>query len=259
MKQITNVWLFVLLLTVLLSLPAGLTADTTIEFEGQYWTPGFDTFGINTGNGEGDGVDFNEDLGFGEKPYSEIRLLFTARPRKTFRLYATQLNRTGDSTLSDFVVFDERLFGPGTRVESEFDMDYLRMGYQWIVTPRRMDRFHIGLLFDVRIMTMNAYLSAPDLRSPMDGHEKLAVFLPTLGLNMKLTLHERVHTFVEIAGMKTDRFGSILDSEAGIRFTPVQHVNLVAGYRMMDVHVIDVPNHVEMKMSGPYMTLGFQF
>lgn len=248
----------VLTILLLIVLPV-FGGQTTLDFEGQYWVPSFSGSG-NMAQGEiGAGFDFGSDLGIQKEPYSEIRLIMTSREKKAFRVYATRLSNSGEEILTRVLGFSDQLYYPGMQVVSDLEMQYVRLGWHYHFTREDTEFFVPGLLVDVKYVSMDTTIHSPDLRSVPPEPEQISVLLPTVGASLKLNVHERIETFVEISGMKASSYSTILDGEAGVRFTPVRHVGIIAGYRHLNIEAEEEPSFLDLMISGPYLTLSFQF
>ena len=83
--------------------------------------------------------------------------------------------------------------------------------------------------------------------------------IPTLGLGVHANLLPQFNAYANISGLYAGHYGHFYDLEAGIRFKPVPHFAITAGYRKIEAKVHHKDDFGKFKMHGPFAGLRFDF
>jgi hypothetical protein len=237
-----------------LLLAPGLAAADVLELEGRYWfTDIKGSAKIENNNLEGTRIDLEDDLGVDPENMPEVRLSL-GLGNSRIRFAYTHATFEGDETLARDVTFAGRTFTAGTRVESEFDMHYGRIG--WIWTPSIVPGvFRVGPMFEFK-----GFLADVSLDSGATSKSaKLPFVLPTVGVATDFSFGDYIQVFAEVSGLPAGEYGYLVDGEAGVRVSPIPLVSIVAGYRVFDVRVGEDDDSGRLRLSGPFAGLAIKF
>ena len=61
--------------------------------------------------------------------------------------------------------------------------------------------------------------------------------VPTLGIDLYVTVRPKVKIYTQFSGMPVGGFGRIYDAETGLRYSPSKHFTITAGYRHLSTKV----------------------
>lgn len=80
--------------------------------------------------------------------------------------------------------------------------------------------------------------------------------VPTLGLDLYITVRPKVKIYTQFSGMPVGGFGRIYDAETGVRYSPSKHFTITAGYRHLSAKV---KNSGSFKNSGIFVGVRSDF
>lgn len=237
----------------------GLAFAQLIELEGRYWfTDLTSSIKAESRSIPGTDIDFDEDLGLDADDSPEARLTFFTGPFSRIRLAYTRLNFEGDKTLSRTVTFEGETFTANTRVASELELHYGRLGwlFQPVVLPGIL-RF--GGLLELKGFFIDASLRTRDVSPEVRESVRFPLVLPTIGLALDVTALPKLHLFAEASGLPAGDYGHIVDAEVGVRFIPIRFFSLSAGYRIFDIRAGDDDNFAKLRIFGPFVGASVRF
>lgn len=247
---------FLAVCLLLLGAPA---AAQVIELEGRYWFADLDgSARVTSDSVPGTRFDLKDDLGVDDENLPEVRLIFWTGPNSRIRLGYLYGKFEGDTTLDRTIQFDGTTFPASTRVQSEFELHYGRLGWAYMF-PVVPGIFKVGPLLELKGVFLDAELKTEAAGTAVRESAKLPIAFPTIGAMVNLIPHRMLEIFGEASGIPFGDLGYVLDAEAGLRFVPVGWLTLAAGYRLLDVRVGDDDDFGKLKLSGPFVSVSVRF
>jgi hypothetical protein len=222
------------------------------EAEARYWFTDLESKASVTSSGvTGTDIDLKDDLGIGDENLLEARLAWNTGPNSKIKFAYTQVGYSGSKNVDKTITFEGKTYTVGTNVESDLDIQYLRLGWAWQFINLAEGKVKLGTLLDVKALMLEASLDAPSL-----GFSESADFagaLPTVGLVLDLNPIEKVNLFAEVSGLTAGDYGYFIDTEFGIKLTPMKNFSFSAGYRIFDMKFENDPDYAELTISGPFI------
>ena len=83
--------------------------------------------------------------------------------------------------------------------------------------------------------------------------------VPTLGINLYVTVHPKVKFYTQFSGMPVGGLGRIYDAETGLRYSPNKHFTITAGYRHLSTKFHSRNNFGGFKNSGVFIGVRSDF
>ena len=233
------------------------TVAQIVDVEGRYWFTELDaSTRVESGSIPGTRLDFGQDLDLDDANIPEIRLTFATGLNSKLRLAYLQGNFDGETTLGQSIQFSGTTFGASTRVDTDLDLYYGRIGWTWQF-PVVPGKFRIGPLVEVKGLVIDA-----TIRSRTTGFRESALLpmaFPTVGAMLSVTPISALDIFAEVSGMTFGSYGHIVDAEAGVRFIPIRFLTLSAGYRVFDVRVEHDDDFAKLRLTGPFIGASVRF
>jgi hypothetical protein len=249
----------VVLLTVLaVLLVPGVAFAQIVELEGRYWfTDVKASVKAKSGSVSGTDIDLEGDLGLESGDAPEARLTFFTGPSSRIRLAYTHLDFDGDKTLKQTVTFQGQTFTSSSRVLTDLEIHYGRVGWLWqpLTIPGILK---FGGLLEAKAFVIDASLQTFGSVPEVGESAAFPIALPTLGLALDVTPYPTLHLFAEASGLYAGDYGHIVDAEAGLRFVPIRLFSLSAGYRIFDVRV-GGDDFAKLTTFGPFVGASLRF
>ncbi len=236
--------------------PAG---TASLEFEGRYWAPELSgELEVQT-RGVGTRVDLRADLGIQDNEFPEGRL--TLRPTRKLKLRAAfmPLSYAGDAEVARTIRFAGETFRLDTRVVSDLDLDYGRVGLAWQFIGFGRGAFRLGPLIEAKVLRGEVALSAPDLPLTVSVSEEFEVAFASAGLALDIEPSSRLHLFAEATGSVGIDEGDLRDAEAGIRYRPFPRLWVLAGYRVFELEAEEGDDFLDIEIEGVFFGLELRF
>lgn len=237
----------------------GVAFGQVVELEGRYWFTDLQA-SVKAKSASVPGTDINvhDDLGLKAADAPEGRLTFFAGSFSRIRLVYTHLNFEGDKPLSRTVTFEGSTFTANSRVVTEMEIHYGRVGWLWqpLTIPGVLK---FGGLLEAKGFFVDASLRSRGVTPEVKQSVLFPLVLPTLGLALDLTPHRMLHVFAEASGLPAGDLGHIVDAEAGLRFVPIHFFSLSAGYRIFDVRVGKSDDFAKLRLTGPFVGASLRF
>ncbi|HZX36223.1 MAG TPA: hypothetical protein VFF54_07005 [Thermodesulfobacteriota bacterium] len=229
-------------------------AQAVVEIDARYWFTNLSSDVKVTESGlPGTGIDLADDLGVDDSkgfPEGRVRLGFGDHH---VRYSYMPMSWDGDEIITQSVNFDGKTYLAGTRVKSDFDVAYHRLGYEYDIVNTLGNKF--GVIAEVKYFDIDA-----SLKSPVNNESKsLAVPLPAIGVSVQAGLPAFLSVGAEITGMTAGNAGNLVDAEAFLNLTPAPLVTISAGYRYLALHAEHDDDEVDFKVSGPFATVRVGF
>jgi hypothetical protein len=233
------------------------TLAQIVDIEGRYWFTDLDaSTRVESGSIPGTRIDVGQDLDVHDANLPEVRLTFSTGLSSKLRLAYLQGNFDGQTTLGRSIQFSGRTFGANTRVDTDLDLYYGRIGWTWQF-PVVPGVFRLGPLVELKGLVIDT-----TVRSPGTGLRESALLpmaFPTVGAMLSVTPIAALDIFAEVSGMTFGSLGHVVDAEAGVRFIPIRFFALSAGYRVFDVRIEHDDDFAKLKLTGPFVGASFRF
>jgi hypothetical protein len=235
-------------------------APTRLELEGRLWRP---VLAAQARAAVADepttDLDLKQDLGMRDHWISEARLTWRIGRKHRLRLAYTPIVYRGDRIVQTTVHFRGRTYEFGTRVASEFRLQYLRLGWTWLWLDFGNGAVRLGPLVDFKGFRAEGSLTTPDLPIAVSATRVWWAGAPTLGVALDVRPSGWIGVFAEISGLPVGSLGTFWDGEVGVQFTLIRYLRVTGGYRYLHGRVTSGPDFVEATMAGPFLSavLGF--
>jgi hypothetical protein len=237
----------------------GVAFGQIVELEGRYWFTDLSaSIKAERGSLPATDIDMGDDLGLKSANAPEGRLTFLTGPNSRIRLAYTRLDFEGEKTVGRTITFDGNTFAANSRMASDLEIQYGRLG--WIWEPLGIPKIlKFGGILEAKGFLIDASLRTRGATPETKESATLPLVLPTLGLALDLTIYPKVHLFAEASGLPAGDLGHIVDAEAGLRFSPLPIVTLSAGYRLFDMRVEDGGDRAKLRLYGPFVGASLRF
>jgi hypothetical protein len=232
-------------------------ADPLVEFEGRYWFTNFASKLRVSDGGLGTEINLKSDLGMKSENFPEGRFTWFNGKNSRIRIAYTQESFDGDKVLSRTIEFGGKTYEANTRVLSNLDIKYGRVGWIWQFI-NITDTVKLGTEVDVKLFDIKSKLTAPDV----DISESKNFFfgLPTLGLVLDVNPPILpIDVFAEATGMYAGKYGYCYDTEAGVKFVPIKFVSIEGGYRIFYIKVENDEDFGKLQLTGPFVGATIRF
>lgn len=234
--------------------------DTKVEFEGRYWITDLTAKAkLTEADITGTDIDFKADLGIEDKNFPDARFTWYTGPQSKLRLTYTQIDYSGDKNVERTIEFGGETYTVGTRVITDLDVNYLRLGWVWQFINVAEGKVKFGTLLEVKGFWLDTSLEAPGLIPPVKESGKFAAGLPTIGVALDINPQKMVNIFAEISGLPAGKYGYFFDGEAGMKIIPIKNLSIIGGYRIFDIKAKDEPDHARLRISGPFIGATLRF
>ena len=242
----------------LVALP-GVTAAQRVELDGRYWAPDVSAEAkIEGGSLSGTTFDFKKDLRIDDEPLADLRLSVFTGPNSKLRLAYTHAGYDGDTTLGRTIQFNGAVYPATTRVVSELDVHYARLGWIWQI-PVIPGKLKLGPILEAKGFVVEATLEAPATTPRLRETETLAIVIPSVGLVLDVSPRPAVDLFAEVSGLTVGDPGHVVDAEAGVRITLMKFLTVTGGYRFFEVRGEEDASFARLRLSGPFVGATLRF
>lgn len=221
-----------------------------LEFEGRYWMPRLDGKVDVSRSGLSDKIDVKSDLDLSDENFPEGRLALTTGPRSRIRFAYTQASYSGDNMLQRTIEFSGKTYTAGTRVVTDLDVRYFRLGWIWEFIDVLEGFFRAGTILEAKGINAKVSLDAPSLNIN-ESHDFWGG-LPTVGFAFGVG-PEKINVFGEFSGLGAGGLGYFFDAEAGVRVNIINNFSLIAGYRMILLNAEKKPDFARLQLNGPFL------
>ncbi len=235
---------------VILASYAAVAYGAIIEAEGRYWSTDLAAKAKVIESSIGTDLDFKSDLDINDENFPEARIILHTGENSTFRLAYTQVNYSGDNTITRTVEFKGKSYTAGTLVNSNLDIQYARFGWIWQFV-NLFGKLKAGPIVELKGISADISLEAPNLSPKIT--ESFFGGLPTPGIAVDVNPVKAINLFAEISGLPAGDLGYFFDAEAGVKITAITNFSLTAGYRIIDIKAESDPDFVKIKITGPFV------
>ena len=214
---------------------------------------------LNRSSGaDGTELRFENDLGF-----SDNKALFTflaaARLGERWKIEAeyVPLSRSSSQAVNRTIIWGDRTYTLGTRVNSEFDSDIYRLsvGYSFV----KDNKAEAGVVLGVHVTDFKVSLNAPNIGAQKG--DTLAP-LPTIGLYGSHAFTSRWLMFgrVDYSSLNYNEYdGSLVHVNVGVDYRIARNVGIDLGYRHVHYDLASSKSSfngsVNYKFNGPTISL----
>jgi len=239
--------------------PAVADAQHRFALEGWYWQGDLSASARVSDGTLGTVLDFKDDLAVADEDIPEGRLVVTLGPHSRLRFGHLSVGYSGDAIVARTLEFAGETYTVGTRVLTNLDKRYTRLGWIWQFARSADGVLRFGTVLEAKALSIDADLAAPDLAEPINESESFDGVLPTVGIALDIVPHRAVEVFVEGSGLDAGSRGSMVDAEAGIRIFPIPGLGLLASYRVLDLRLEDDPDYAKLRIKGPFLGVSLRF
>jgi hypothetical protein len=252
---------FFLVVALLAVIPcvASAQSDITVEFEGRYWITNSKGKATVADNDIGTDINFKSDLGIKDENYPEGRFTWYTGPNSKIRLAYTQVGYNGDEIVERTIEFGGKTYTVGTRVITDVDVKYLRIGWAWQFINIGKGMVKLGTLLEGKGVWIKASLEAPNLVPSVKESEKLLFGLPTIGIALDINPYKMINIFGEVSGLPAGNYGYMYDGEAGIKFIPIKYFSILGGYRICEIKAKSDTDYAKLTVYGPFVGATLRF
>lgn len=221
-----------------------------IELSGTLWNPSLvglissEQFGI-----VGDSIDFENDLGFTQTRFKDLRLVLRPGRKTKFRVQYTPVQYTASTSLNRDIVFNGINFPVSVPLNSTFSWKVLRVGFEY--DALYTDRGYVGVLIEGRYTQLDAELSSV----LSDEFTRLRVPLPAIGLVGRFYPVPELAINFEVSGFQVpdidpDYKGQYYDWDIHGTFNFTDYVGFQVGWRRMTTFLEIERDTGDLKFQG---------
>ncbi len=234
----------------------GSKAFALVKAEGRYWFTSLNSsVKVTEANIIGTNIDLVDDLGVGDSEnFWEGRITLELGSHK-LRYSYMPMKWDGSKTISKDIVFKGKTYTASTVVDSELDIKYHRLTYEYDIIDTLDNR--LGILLEVKYFDIDASLK--DSTLVLDESESIKVPLPSVGLTANIGLPLLLNVGGEVTGVSLGNYGYIVDAEAAVNFKPLPFITVSGGYRYLKLHVEVNDDEGDFELNGPYALLRASF
>ena len=257
-SKMAKTFLCVLVIIVFIPCIAFAQTDVKVEFEGRFWFTDLEGSIRVTEDGQGTDVDLKKDLDIKDEGYPEVRFTWYTGKNSKIRLAYTQVDYDGEANLQRTILFNGTTYNVGTRVLTDLDIKYGRIGWVWqFINIRDIVKF--GTLLEAKVFRFKGSLDAPDLVPAIKQTESFTFGLPTIGVALDINPHKMLNIFAEGSGLPAGNYGYIYDVEAGIKLIPVKTLSIIGGYRLLEFKAEEDEDFAKARLHGPFVGVTVRF
>ena len=229
-------------------------AGSLIEVEGRYWITDLEGKAKVTTTAAGTDINLKDDLGVKDEDFPEVRATLSLLGSSKLRLAYTQVGYSGDQNISRTVVFDGQTYSLGVNVDTDIDLQYIRLGWIWEFL-NISDKLKISSLIEAKGFVIDASLKTPVISES----ENFTGGVPAVGVLVEFQPFKKIGVFAEVSGIDVGSYGYLYDAEIGIKINPIDNFSINAGYRMFDLNFEDDSDYAKLKITGPFFSGEFRF
>ncbi len=224
-----------------------------VEFEVRLWSPDLGGRVQVGGLAAGTVIDLVSDLGFADDEMLEGRMIWRPSRRTSVRLSYASFEFAGDARLDRPVSFGGTTFQLDAQVASRLELEYGGLGLAWQFVSTPDGRLRLGPMVEARGLRGEAGISSHILGDlPLRAREEFELAFAAAGAVLDYEPSDRLHVYaVWTAAVGADD-GDLTDSEAGLRFYPIDTLALTIGYRRIEIDFADGNDVFNLDLDGPF-------
>jgi hypothetical protein len=202
-------------------------------------------------------IDVKSDLGYTDEAIRQFRLVLRPGKKHKFRIEYVPVKFEGDTILNRSIVFNGILFNGGLPIQSQFEWDTWRLGYEYDFVYT--DRVFAGFIVEVRQTTAQLQLD-----SPIDSEFTEAKGpIPGIGGIVRVYPAKKFSITGEITGLNVPEIdeyeGQFIDVDIYGTFNFSHNFGVQAGYRALDASYIAKLDTGDLTLKGFYFTAVARF
>lgn len=250
------IFLFVFILFII-PINVSYGSDYTVDIEGRWFSPDLKgKLKVSEAGFEGTEIDLEKDLGMDNEDFGEFRATLRFLKRHWIRFAYLPVKFDGDKFIQRDIVFNGKTYSAGTRVKSQLDTRYYRIGYGIDIISR--NTLKAGMMIDGKVLDISeASLEAPD--AGLKEEESVIGGIPTPGIFLAISPVKMISIYGEVSGAPLGRFGYAFDGEAGVGVSPVKFLSINGGYRIIKINIKTDDDRGKLDLFGPYAGLSIRF
>jgi hypothetical protein len=258
-STVAKTFLWVLVILVFTPCVAFAQKDVRLEFEGRYWFTDLEGRVKVTDADIGTDINLKRDLDIEDEGYPEVRLTWYTGKKSKIRLAYTQVDYDGDANIQRTILFDGTTYNVGTRVVTDLDIKYVRIGWAWQFINIDNGFLKLGTLIEGKGFWGKTTLEAPDLVPALREKEKFVFALPTIGAALDINPHKMLNIFAEGSGLTAGRYGYMYDAEVGMKLIPIRILSIIGGYRLLGFKAEHHDDFAKARVHGPFVGVTVRF
>lgn len=231
-------------------------AHAVLDADVRYWFSNLDS-NIQASSGAiiGTEVDFVDDLGLDDaQGFAEGRITLELGPHK-LRYGYLPMSWDGTKTLATNITFAGQTFTAATTTQSEIDVAYHRLGYQFDIFDLLNNS--VGLIVEIKYFDTKA--TVQDSTGVINVAESFDAPIPAVGVAAQAGLPFLFSVSGELTGFTLGSNAYVVDLEAMVNLTPAPFVKLSGGYRYFQLHLQQSDDKADITLSGPFINLRADF
>ena len=231
-----------------------------VELMSGLWKPTFDVVASSSAPGiEGTGIDLETDLGIEKTRFREFRVLVRPGRKHKFRIQYLPARYKAETILGRELVFNGTRFEANLPVQSTFDWQMWRLGYQYDFVYR--SRGFIGFIAEMRYTEVDMSLESPLALEQV--HTRAPI--PALGSIGRAYVTENTAITFEMTGFKIP---GGLDEGRQVRHIDwdlygtanfSHNFGFQIGYRSIDASYVIDNESGDLKLTGLYFAAVTRF
>jgi hypothetical protein len=242
----------------LIAAPAAFASG--VEFEARLWSPDLSGMAEVGDEPSATAIDLVSDLGFSGDELPEGRLLWRPSRRTSVRLSYSSFDFSGDAQLQRTVTFAGTTFDLDARVASVLELEYGGLGIAWQFLSTPDGRVRVGPVVEARGLRGEAGISTDILGLlPLSATEEFEVAFATAGLVLDVEPTRKLHVYAEWKTTVETDDGDLTDSEAGLRYYPLDLLAVAVGYRRIEIDARDADERFDLELDGPFFGAVLRF
>jgi hypothetical protein len=224
--------------------------DYHVELSGTLWNP--TVFGVISSEQFGiigSQIDFENDLGFQQTRFKDLRIVLRPSEKHRFRMQYTPVTYSASTTFTRNIVFNGIEFPVSLPIESAFEWKVFRMGYEYDFLYE--DWGFVGVLLEGRYTQFSAELDS----AIATEYTRLTVPLPAFGAVGRFYVVPEVAINFELTGFKFPDVDPEYqanyfdwDIHGTVNFT--NNIGFQAGWRRMSTFINIESDTGDMKFQG---------
>jgi outer membrane protein len=224
---------------------------------GLYWFPSLDgNVKVDTAGIVGTSIDFEKDLGIDDESYPTIEAFIGADKHHVTLAY-TNIDYSGEKTLTRTIVFDGKTYSTSSLVNSSIEYRHIDFAYQYdfLNLENILAGFSLGGVFQVTYLEGKVNLKTMGI----DEKEEFTLPIPMIGLNLHIGLLADILE-ARMRGTAIGYSGNMLYEIAGdVSYTPFPFIDIHGGYKTFVIDIDEDDIVFDYDLSGPYIALTLSF